>query len=570
MSTDVQLKGDSLRRQMDASASYAAAHDLELVEDLRDIGISAFKGANVAGGALGRFLKAASGGKVPRGSYLLVESLDRISRQEIRKSLSLFLQIIEAGINIVTLTDRRVFNQEKCELEDLMMSLLVMSRAHEESLTKSRRVGAAWANKRANAGGKPLTARCPAWLKLSNDGTRYEIIEKRAAVIRRIFDDSASGIGNYRITQRLNKQRVPHFGKSNGWHMSYVTKIIKNRAVIGEFQPHMLVDGKRRPTGDAIPKYFPAVVDQEVFYRVQHAQAGRRVRGAGRKGTHFTNIFSGIAKCAYCGSPMKFDNKGKGATFLVCDGAKRGLGCEIARWRYDEFEASFLSFVRELDLRELLDGEDAGKATEIDHTIAALRGELLDTENQREKTFELLQKVDAASDYVAKKLNELETRHGEIKKELDERTAELALVKAQAQSIRDSEEEFEKLTSALKGATGDDLYKLRAQIADRIRSVCTGIYIAPLGPNAKVEVASVDETNSNLIATMKKHVNDEAANRRFFAVEFQKSLRIVFPARDHPTRLDMMRYIGPSGPAVTLVLAPRGLPHNDNLTPVRD
>jgi Resolvase, N terminal domain len=140
MSTDVQLKGDSLRRQMDASATYAATHDLELVEDLRDIGTSAFKGANVAGGALGRFLKAASGGKVPRGSYLLVESLDRISRQEIRKSLSLFLQIIEAGINIVTLTDRRVFNQEKCELEDLMMSLLVMSRAHEESIRRLPRV----------------------------------------------------------------------------------------------------------------------------------------------------------------------------------------------------------------------------------------------------------------------------------------------------------------------------------------------------------------------------------------------------------------------------------------------
>ena len=487
MSTDVQLKGDSLRRQMDASATYAATHDLELVEDLRDIGISAFKGANVAGGALGRFLKAASGGKVPRGSYLLVESLDRISRQQIHKSLSLFLQIIEAGINIVTLTDRRVFNQEKCELEDLMMSLLVMSRAHEESLTKSRRVGAAWANKRANAGDKPLTAMCPAWLKLSNDGSRYEIIEKRAAVIRRIFDDSASGIGNYRITQRLNKQRVPHFGKSNGWHMSYVTKIIKNRAVIGEFQPHMLVDGKRRPTGDAIPKYFPAVVDQEVFYRVQHAQAARRVRGAGRKGIHFTNIFSGIAKCAYCGSPMKFEDKGKppkGATFLVCEGAQRGLSCEIARWRYDEFEASFLAFVQELDLRELLDDEDAGKATGIDHTIAALRGELLDIENQREKTFELLQKVDAASDYVAKKLNELANRHSEIKKELDERTAELAFVKAQAQSIHDSDQDFKKLMAALKGATGEDLYKLRAQLAQQIRMVCTDIYVAPLGPNS--------------------------------------------------------------------------------------
>ena len=121
MSTDGQLKGDSLRRQMDELAKYAAANDLELVEDLRDIGIAAFKGANVADGALGRFLKAAGDGKVPRGSYRLVESLDRISRQEIPKSLSLFLQIIQADITIVTLTDRRVFNQDKCELEDLMM-----------------------------------------------------------------------------------------------------------------------------------------------------------------------------------------------------------------------------------------------------------------------------------------------------------------------------------------------------------------------------------------------------------------------------------------------------------------
>ena len=46
---------------------------------------------------------------------------------------------------------------------------------------------------------------------------------------------------------------------------------------------------------------------------------------------------------------------------------------------------------------------------------------------------------------------------------------------------------------------------------------------------------------------------------RFFAAELQKSLRIVFPSDHDPARLDMMRYIGPDpGPAVTLVLAPRG------------
>ena len=44
MSTDIQLKGDSLRRQLDASLAYASVNGLDLVEaeTLRDLGVSAF------------------------------------------------------------------------------------------------------------------------------------------------------------------------------------------------------------------------------------------------------------------------------------------------------------------------------------------------------------------------------------------------------------------------------------------------------------------------------------------------------------------------------------------------
>ena len=506
------------------------------------------------------FLRAVKRKKIPQGSFLLVESLDRLSRQEIRKSLTLFLSIIDAGVNIVTLADGHVYTAQKTELQDLLFSLVIMSRAHEESQTKSLRVGAAWANKRANATTRPLTAMCPAWLRLSKDKTHYEVNEQRAKIVRSIFEDSVAGMGAYAITRRLNGARVPHFGRSRGWCNSYVNLITINRAVLGEFQPHQMINGKRVPAGPSIPNYFPAIVDHDLFYRAQALRQRRKTSGRGRKGKYVSNLFTRLATCAYCHSPMRFENKGhgpKGGTYLCCDNSRRGLGCEPVGWRYDEFEASFLAFVKELDLSQII-GTDDAKATEIDHTIAALRGELLDIENQREKTYKLLQKVDAASDYVAQKLNELENRRAEVEKEAKEKTTELTILKAKAQAVRDSDQDFKKLTAALRRASGDGLYKLRAQIADRIRSVCIGIYIAPLGPNAKVEVASVDEANSSVIATMKKHVNDEAANRRFFAVEFQKSLRIVFPADDDPTRLDMMRYIGPSGPAVTLVLAPRG------------
>ena len=79
----MQLKGDSLRRQLDASRKYANEHDLELVEDadLQDIGVSAYRGKNLASGAFGRFVAAVREGKVERGSDLLVELMDRLSRQ---------------------------------------------------------------------------------------------------------------------------------------------------------------------------------------------------------------------------------------------------------------------------------------------------------------------------------------------------------------------------------------------------------------------------------------------------------------------------------------------------------
>jgi DNA invertase Pin-like site-specific DNA recombinase len=153
MSTDIQLKGHSRQRQLEQSAAYAKEHNLELADDnlLEDIGVSAFQGDNLREGALGKFLEAIGKGLVPKGSYLIVESLDRLSRQEITKSLSLFLDITKAGINLVTLQDQRLYRAGQAQLDDLIVSLVIMSRAHEESALKSQRVGAAWSNKRAHA-----------------------------------------------------------------------------------------------------------------------------------------------------------------------------------------------------------------------------------------------------------------------------------------------------------------------------------------------------------------------------------------------------------------------------------
>ena len=42
-----------------------------------------------------------------------------------------------------------------------------------------------------------MTARCPGWLRLSADRTRYEIAPDRAEIVRSIFSDYAAGVGMY-------------------------------------------------------------------------------------------------------------------------------------------------------------------------------------------------------------------------------------------------------------------------------------------------------------------------------------------------------------------------------------
>jgi DNA invertase Pin-like site-specific DNA recombinase len=83
MSTERQLLGDSLRRQYELAQAYAGEHDLELVELPPDIGMSGWTGANRLAGTLSTFLTKIGTSAVPSGSMLLVESLDRISRQNV-------------------------------------------------------------------------------------------------------------------------------------------------------------------------------------------------------------------------------------------------------------------------------------------------------------------------------------------------------------------------------------------------------------------------------------------------------------------------------------------------------
>src|SRR5262245_52735103 len=137
-SSVVQADGGSLERQTTGTEAYCKRKDLSLDDTLtlQDLGVSAFRGDNVKEGALAGFLEACRTGRVPKGSFLIVESLDRLSRDQIRPALQLFLALQDFGITIVTLQPEREYPPDGADALSLIEPLIVFARAHEESAMK--------------------------------------------------------------------------------------------------------------------------------------------------------------------------------------------------------------------------------------------------------------------------------------------------------------------------------------------------------------------------------------------------------------------------------------------------
>ena len=355
-STPDQAKGRSYERQIELAKAYAEEHGLELAElTFKDLGVSAFRGRNAQTGALRAFLKAVEDEEIPSGSYLLVESLDRITRNSIIEAQALFMLIIRAGIILVTLLDKRRYSLESINANptDLIISIVLMMRGHEESATKSRRLADAYERKRRDATNgqaqQPFTRMLPSWIRWNEAEGAHELIPERAKVIKRIFQKADEGWGQHRVAHWLNEQGVSTWGgigkqrKADYWHRSYVRKLLTNTAVVGTFTPHQRVvdaEGKRqRKPLDPIENYWPAVVERELFERV-----ASRIRATAPRGRNAliqpASIFAGILKCAYCGGSVIRVSKGKYA-YLVCSAAHRKTnGCRYLAVPYDQVEGT--------------------------------------------------------------------------------------------------------------------------------------------------------------------------------------------------------------------------------------
>jgi DNA invertase Pin-like site-specific DNA recombinase len=305
-------------------------------------------------GNLSAFLDAMKAGKVEPGSALIVESVDRISRQGIDEGYDLCKRILKAGVRLVTLSPEREYDAgavKKLSAGALEL-LLILERAAEESETKSERVGSAWSRKKRNAHGGPITRMVPAWVKVQ--GGRLVAIPERVAAIKRIFQLSAAGYGELLICRRLTDEGVPAIGGSGRWNKAYVAKLLRDRRALGEYQPRRRQDG--RPDGDPVPGYFPAVITPDEWDACRTAARVRRKK-PGRLGKH-VNLFQGLLRDARTGgayfATSRLNGKRTATHMVLINGeAAEGRAARVTL-PADAFERAVLSQLSEINPREIL------------------------------------------------------------------------------------------------------------------------------------------------------------------------------------------------------------------------
>lgn len=302
-SSAIQRDGDSLRRQLEAAKRYCAQHDLQLAETITDEGVSAFRGRNAIEGGLGRFLRAIDSGLVPKNATLIVESLDRLSRDQVSEALELFLRIIRKGISIVTLADGRRYDREALnDFSQLVVSLAVMARAHEESLVKSLRITAAYDRRRELIRAKTCPPKTLAtWLEWKND--RVQLIPSRAKIVRRIFQMAREGHGCAGIARIFNREGIPGFRRPM-WLQGTIRSILMRKAACGYYEPK-----RHGVRGEPVPDIFPAVIDEPTWALVN--QMRRRDFRKGQGKTSDRNPFGRVLREAETGFSLYLSNGAK-------------------------------------------------------------------------------------------------------------------------------------------------------------------------------------------------------------------------------------------------------------------
>lgn len=303
-SSEKQTEGTTRERQLSAATAFAESNNLEVVETIEDKGVSAFNGQNTSQNAnFGKFLKKIENNQIEKGSWLFVENLDRISRDNTLSAVDVFTFLINNGITLITGMDNKIYTKESLSANPLefISTYLTFYRGHDESVVKRTRTLKNVDSLVARFfQGQPVNIKSvgkhPWWI--DDSGSQYEAVRKHPQyweIAQYCVKKFISGATAWSVFTDIQENH-PDLAKSISYQK--LQRMRKNRALIGEYTVNY--ENKTQ----TLKNYFPPLCsDDEFSILAFHINNNKQSRGAKTK---TIKLLSGMRlfRCGHCEGTM--------------------------------------------------------------------------------------------------------------------------------------------------------------------------------------------------------------------------------------------------------------------------
>jgi len=337
-------------------------------------------------------------------------------------------------------------------------------------------------------------------------GVVLQIHLEQAAVVRRIFEMYAGGMGYETIANTLNQEAVPtSTSRACGWCGSAISTILHNVRYIG-IQTFNKTKAIRHPeTRKTIQRpQDPSkhqsrmeerlrIIPQELWdaahARMQKVREGKKIGsttigGMARTPASRTYLFSGLLHCGLCGGPIILGDGGSGN--YSCRANRRGLNCTnklrvkrtvleaqlmesiVSKIRSGiEMDALKEEFLRQIQTRIKQDKESVAR---IDIERSSLEQELRSLQRKIDNVLSAIEE-DGTSPSLKERLRQSETRKEAIKQLLAVGTRPIQKISEKEAAIF-----LEKGLEGLVDVLTDDPAAAKLELQKRI----TGLTLTPV------------------------------------------------------------------------------------------
>ena len=472
-STDKQEWGDSFRRQIERCQAECQRRGWTFDPKLNisDLGVSAFRGKNFDRRfALGKFLEASKANLLLPNPVLIIENLDRFSRDILDNADTEFWGLVKRGVNVLVLSmggEPYTKGDENNAVKRALV-LFEFDRAHRESERKSDLIKSVITNKVTNAGNGLkvcLGNWVPKWVSFKGTKGQPGVYEPNDKwdMVKWIIDAYLSGMSIAAIAKQLRREHKPLLGKNGKkWFPANVRHILGSEALLG----HVTVNG------ETFKNHLPAILNDTQWNQLKEKlrQNTNRKGGLAKKQS-IRNLFANRVQCAKCGGAVtvitpgdkhrKGDN-GNIRTYYQCRNSPRfgGKCCGLAIPVKNVEEDFFVLFLKEQPT-ELLgkhNVEHSNKVAEIQSRIAL-----------HDKRIENLAKAVAATDNLPQVVKELNTE----KAKRDKATAELEEANRAMLSANNAPLAFDSIKKAIRKTDDANLDKVMREMIRQLQGTDT-------------------------------------------------------------------------------------------------